>query len=273
MRLEYQDNIDMYLLGRMSDEEYIAFEAKCAENSELKEQLELTRDVKVAITDRSKMLTKIQEWDYEYDADKKKDKKAWMYWLYGTAAVLMAAFFLVPTRQTSETEEYIEVASANQESKDVTIIDNELNNTTEKIVTDQLLAQNNEDKQDVTGSDVKQEKDKVFSFGLPEFKERNPRGQDVEELELSKIKEEIRGVEQNILKLHQQLKDGKISKDFHDSSISLLKYQRDNLLWREARSLIETNRSNEALVILEELRGEKGPFRDKADSLYNEIIQ
>ena len=98
MRLEYQDNIDRYLLGRMSDEERKSFEIKCAGNQELKEQLEHTRDVRTVISERSKMLAKIQEWDDEYDVKKKmaSHKTTWVYWLSGIAAILVIGFFLLP---------------------------------------------------------------------------------------------------------------------------------------------------------------------------------
>ena len=71
--------------------------------------------------------------------------------------------------------------------------------------------------------------------------------------------------------LRQQLKEGEISQDFYDSSMSLLRYQTNQLLWKKVKLLVELGRKNEALEILEEMRREEGAFRNKADSLYNEI--
>lgn len=76
---------------------------------------------------------------------------------------------------------------------------------------------------------------------------------------------------QKMSQLRQQLKEGEISQDFYDSSMSLLRYQTNQLLWKKVKLLVELGRKNEALEILEEMRREEGAFRNKADSLYNEI--
>lgn len=273
MRLEYQDNIDRYLLGMMSNEERESFEAKCADNSELKEQLEHTRDVRTVISERSKMLAKIQEWDDEYDAKKKvaSNKVSRIYWLSGIAALLVIGFFLYPTIRPSEENDTRELTSINQKPQ------NKKNE--EKVMPDSdaknkeaehLLAQNYEKKSE-RGNTVKPEKEQVLSFGKTESESAIPQGQDGLGQELRNIEDDLNSVQHKMAQLHQQLNESAISQDFYDSSIGLLKYQRDYLSWRKTKILINLGRRNEALVILKEMRREKGSFRDKADSLYNEI--
>ena len=63
MKLEYQDNIDRYLMGQMSGKERESFETKCTENPELNEQLEHTRKVRTVISARSRILEMVQKWD------------------------------------------------------------------------------------------------------------------------------------------------------------------------------------------------------------------
>ena len=137
MRLDYQDSIDRYLLNRMSDKERKSFEAKCAEAPELKNQLEHTRKVRMAISARSRILEQVQKWDEEYEAEEQaakgktaeeksikvvmdktakiaelkatkfteekderknaRKKRLYVYWLSGIAAVFVIGFFLYPT--------------------------------------------------------------------------------------------------------------------------------------------------------------------------------
>jgi len=111
----------------------------------------------------------------------------------------------------------------------------------------------------------------VLSFGKSGFEPANPQGQGDPEHELRRIEEDIYSVLQKIYQLRQQLNEGEINRNFYDSSISRLKYQTNQLLWKKVKLLIELDCKNEALEILEEMRREEGAYRNKADSLYNEI--
>ena len=273
MRLEYQDDIDRYLLGRMSDEERALFEAKCAENPELKEQFEHTQDVKAVISERCKMLVKIQEWDDEYDANDKvtSNKVTWIYWLSGIAAVFVIGFFLYPVIRPLNLDGTEELASISQEPQNkMTEGNDDSGSCVKNNETEHLLAQNDEMKGEMPNA-AKPGKGQVLSFGKAGFEPANPQGQNEREHELSRIEEDIYGVMQKMFQLRQQLNEGEISQDFYDSSVGLLKYQRDHLSWRKARLLVELGHRNEALEILEEMRREEGAFQNKADSLYNEI--
>ena len=52
MKIEYQDKIDRYILGEMSAEERTDFEKQVAQNAELQELLEFTKNVNTAIKSR-----------------------------------------------------------------------------------------------------------------------------------------------------------------------------------------------------------------------------
>lgn len=274
MRLEYQDNIDRYLLGRMSDEERKSFEIKCAGNQELKEQLEHTRDVRTVISERSKMLAKIQEWDDKYDAKKKVATHktiTWMYWLSGIAAIFVIGFFLYPIIRPSELDGIEELASTNQKQHNVVTNGSNVSDSCAKEKKlEHLLAKNDEKKCEKPHT-VKPENEEALSFGKTGFGPASPQEQGGQESELKEIEEDCNIIKQRITQLSQQLYEGKINQDVYDSSIGLLKYQRDRLLWEKAKIFVVLGRRNEALDILKEMRQEEGMFRNKADSLYNEI--
>ncbi len=273
MRLEYQDNIDRYLLDKMTNEERMSFEAKCAENPELKEQLEHTQDVRTVISERNKMLAKIQEWDDEYDAKKRvaSNKVSRIYWLSGIAALLVIGFFLYPVIRQSDHIGTGELASTNQEPQNVVVNGHDMPDSCVKDKEpEHLLAQNDEKKSEKTHT-AKPENEQVLSFGKTGFEPASSQGQEEQEHELRQIEEDRNTINQRMTQLDQQLNEGEISQEFYDSSIGLLKYQRDRLSWEKAKLLINLSRKNEALDILKEMRREEGAFRNKADSLYNEI--
>lgn len=273
MRLEYQDNIDRYLLDKMTDEERMSFEAKCAESLELKEQLEHTRDVRTVISERSKMLAKIQEWDDEYDAKKKmaSHKTTWVYWLSGIAAILVIGFFLYPLIHPSELNGNGELASTNQKPQNVVTDGNDMPDSCVKDKEPEHLLAQNDDKKSEKAQTAKPDNEQVLSFGKTGFEPASSQGQEGQKDELRQIEEDRNTIKQRMTQLGQQLNEGKISQEFYDSSIGLLKYQRDRLSWKKAKLLINLGRNNEALDILKEMRREEGAFRNKADSLYNKI--
>ena len=73
MKIEYQDHIDDYLLGRMSDEDSKVFEQELKNDDELREQMEFTKDVQTATKSRNEKLAKMREWedDYEWEDDRR----------------------------------------------------------------------------------------------------------------------------------------------------------------------------------------------------------
>lgn len=274
MRLEYQDNIDRYLLGRMSDEERALFEAKCAENPELKEQLEHTQDVKAVITERSKMLERIQEWDEEYNEEKKaaaRKKRSAIYWSSGIAAAFVAGYFLLPAVNNSESERMGNVISMNTDNSEVSPTGNLNDSIGVSNEQDKLLAKNEPKERSEKRSTSKLGDEQVLSFANDkEFVSSQESKEDLEK-ELGRVDGEIRVVKEKQSQLTQKLKSGEIRKSVYDSRMYMLKFQRDELYWQKSNLLMNLNRRNEAIELLDEIRNEEGVFQSKADSLYNEL--
>ncbi len=67
MKIDYQDRIDEYLLHRMSEEERLAFEKEVNSDKELQEQLSFTEDIQQVLKSRNEKLTKMAEWQNDYD--------------------------------------------------------------------------------------------------------------------------------------------------------------------------------------------------------------
>lgn len=67
--------------------------------------------------------------------------------------------------------------------------------------------------------------------------------------------------------LEQERASGEIDQVVYETTVSLLKNQRDNLCWRELTILLSMNRKEEAMAILDELRKVEGRFQHRADSL------
>ena len=121
MKKDFQDRIDEYILGRMTDEDKAQFEAEVNQDESKREQLEFTRDVKGAISSREDKMAKLKMMQRMYDhkhqqvaasmratgtddcqcssapqyaAEKKPSKQIW-WWASGIAAVLVIGLFVV----------------------------------------------------------------------------------------------------------------------------------------------------------------------------------
>ena len=121
MKNDFQDRIDEYILGRMSDEDKAQFEVEINQNESKREQFEFTRNVKGAITSREDKMAKLKIMQRMYDREhnqvaasmratgtddcqyspaphhveeKKPSKRIW-WWASGIAAVLIIGLFVV----------------------------------------------------------------------------------------------------------------------------------------------------------------------------------
>lgn len=121
MKKDFQDRIDEYILGRMTDEDKAQFEAEVNQDESKRERLEFTRDVKGAISSREDKMAKLKMMQRMYDrkhqqvaasmratgtddcqcssapqyaAEKKPSKQIW-WWASGIAAVLVIGLFVV----------------------------------------------------------------------------------------------------------------------------------------------------------------------------------
>lgn len=99
MNEEYQERIDNYLLGRLSDAEKRCFEQDLENNAELKDQYEYTKAVKDVLT-MDNIEHTISNWNQVYNEEKKQDKsklvslRRGLYWASGIAAVFVIGFFM-----------------------------------------------------------------------------------------------------------------------------------------------------------------------------------
>ena len=132
MEKDFQDRIDEYLLGRMTDEEKARFEAEVNQDESKKEQLEFTRNVKGAISSREDKMAKLKIMQRMYDrehqqvaasmratgtddchyspgpqcAEKKPSKRIW-WWASGIAAVFVIGLFtLAPFNEDQSTTDF-----------------------------------------------------------------------------------------------------------------------------------------------------------------------
>jgi len=100
MKEQYEDRIDAYLLGKMTDQERLQFEEDVKSDPELKEELEFARDVKAALESRAEKLMAIKQWSRKYEQEMagavpaRKTPRQGLYWAGGIAAVLVLGFFL-----------------------------------------------------------------------------------------------------------------------------------------------------------------------------------
>ena len=120
MKKDFQDRIDEYILGRMTDEDKAQFEAEVNQDESKRERLEFTRDVKGAISSREDKMAKLKMMQRMYDrkhqqvaasmqatgtddcqcssapqyAETKSSKRIW-WWASGIAAVVVLGLFVV----------------------------------------------------------------------------------------------------------------------------------------------------------------------------------
>ena len=121
MKKDFQDRIDEYLLGRMSDENKAQFEAEVNQDESKREQLEFTKDVKSAITSREDKMAKLKMMQRMYDrehqqvaasmratgtddcqyapasqyVEEKRPSRRILWWASGIAAMLVIGLFVV----------------------------------------------------------------------------------------------------------------------------------------------------------------------------------
>lgn len=273
MRLEYQDSIDRFLLDRMTDDERNSFEKKCAGNPELEEQLEHTKNVKRVISERNELLAKFQEWDDEYNANKNAaihNKRKWIYGISGVAAAIIVGYFLFAPSNISTPEASSELISK-KTNKEIPIVDSIAINSEKALAQKDLLAKNEVGKKDKKNSTPHIDDEQVFSFSNNNIGKANTSQADLDEKELESVIERIKVITRRLSDLEREQASGDIEQIVYESSVSLLKHQRDRLCWRQSIILLNMSRKSEALTILDELRRTKGQYQHKADSLYNAL--
>lgn len=254
MKIELQDNIDDYLLNRMSDDERVLFEAELASDSELQEQLKFTEDVRNAIRSRNEILAKMKEWEAEYKREEQRNvaaayratgsgydccsapapnkniykekplrTKRIILWSSGVAAVFIAGLFMVRA----------------------------LFFTGDNLGYDTYFTQEGMFRSGSDYSDI----DSMLKLN---------RYEDA----LLKIEEEFKALYMDSLEISS---DMQLDAEQRDYKLMQVKELRDDLKWMEIHALLGLNRMGEALRLLNELRVTEGYYKESAESLYNRM--
>ena len=257
MKIEFQDRIDDYLLGRMSDEERNSFESDAAEDAELKEQLQFTETVRQATKSRNDKLAAMEEWkdDYVWEDERvaaaspaeyrptgsgynycpapstyktrsmpRSSGRKFLYWISGIAAVFVVGFFLIQNLYVANSPvEYMPSPRMNDMSLRAGSDNSEI---------ELLLSQKKYD----------------------------------EALEL--IQEKYLAVQDDSLDIVQ---DETMDAEQKEYDMQIVKDKQNELKWLKAHALLGLSQQETALRILDELRSEEGYYQMAADSLYDHI--
>lgn len=252
MKIEFQDHIDDYLLGKMSEEDSKSFEQEMKNDNELREQVEFTKAAQTATKSRNEKLTKIQEWDddYKWSNDRRvataqyhptgsgynyspvppsentfiksrSSRKNFLYLISGIAAIFIAGFLL-------------------------------FNNA----------FYGSKSHMEITYCPLQMEYGSMRGGNSFENIEKLLIGKDYKSA-LSKIEKE----EKN-LKKYAIIADSIDDEDQREYEKNVIRLYHDELIWMKVFALVGLNRRKDAIVVLEELRAKDNAFKEQADSLY-----
>ena len=240
MRIEYQDKIDEYLLNRMSEKERWLFETVVAQNEELKEQLEFTKQLRAAVKSRKEKLTKISEWQ--------EDKK-----------VAMAGMQQRATGSEYPATEYRKSSRPYQKRLRVVIWSL---GCIAIIVTVLFI---------FTPLHVVEDKAHRVPLSYENIK-ANTNYSAIEQLIKQKMYEQaIHAIEQEEQSLKSDLmpiKGEKTKKERQVYDAELLEEKSDELMWLKANALLGLGKDEEGMNLLNLLRRKEGKYQQSADSLY-----
>ena len=249
MKIEFQDHIDNYLLGRMSDEDSKAFEQELKLNEELREQMEFTKDVQTATKSRNEKLAKMQEWedDYEWEDDRgvaaaryrptgsgfescpapsieharimpRSSGRKYLYWISGIAAIFIVGFFLIHNYMGSEEDMMFNSSSIEYS----TMRGGGNYENIEKLLVD-----------------------KNYEDAMKQIK--------IEEAKIAEQRIATDSIPDDERRAYDQM---------------LIQEKADELSWMKVYALLGVGKRDDALQILDGLRHTEGEYKEKADSLY-----
>lgn len=250
MRLEFQDNIDRYVLGHMTDNERLEFEEKLSMNDELKEQMELTKAVRDVLErfEDVEILERIERMEEDAEREKsgykatgsgyertvactryeeetpRSSKRHVLYWISGIAALFIVGFFLFKNVYFVEDAD-VAYSPRPQGVSTIRGIDS---------TTENLLA-----KADYQGAfdRIVTLEDEIATELMMIDREINSRGGGMDEKLAYKQKE--------------------------------LKVRQEELSWLKVQALLGLNRKEEAIALLDKIRNSESEYKEQADSLYN----
>lgn len=255
MKIDYQDRIDDYLLGRMSDEAKEAFERDLEKNEGLREQMEFAKDVQTVIRSRNEKLAKMGEWQDEYELEDEHHVAAaeyratgsgyantpdpsmrrprsmpWsssrniLYWLSGIAAVFVVGFFLSKTVFFGGKDE--------MQYCPLLIEDGSIRTGGDYAMIERLLI----------GKD--------YNNALIQIEREEKRLAEQCAVTDTATNEERRAYDQMFFRM-----------------------KTDELTWLKVYALLGLDRYDEAVQLLDQLRMSDGEYKENADSLYNIITK
>lgn len=253
MKIEFQDQIDKYVLDQMDNAERTAFEQEAAQDTELQEQLQFTQNVASATKSREEKLAKMEDWgdDYVFEDDGRaaaakyrptgsgydacpspSEKKIYvtpsssgklLYWISGIAAVFIVGFFLVNNLFVTES------------GSPVSPLPYEYGNM-----------RGGTDYSDVERMLV----DKDFASAL---------------VLIEKCEKELTD---EIVALKQDTVQDNERKNYN---WQLIESKKDDLNWLKVQSLLGLGQKDKAVELLNSIRKSNSGYSLKADSLYNTL--
>lgn len=254
MKQEYQDQIDKYVLGQMDDTEKSEFEQEAAQNTELQEQLQFTKDVTSATKSREEKLAKMENWedDYVFEDERRvaasnyrptgsgydacpspsaeqtfakprsSGKKAF-YWISGIAAIFIAGFFLVNN---------LFVMESGNPASPLPYEYGNMRGGTEFTSIEELL------------------ESRDFESALVQIEEKE-----------QELADEMALLEQDSVQDNER----------KEYELQLIKSKKDDLNWLKVLSLLGLGQNDKAVELLNTIRKSNSGYSLQADSLYNTL--
>lgn len=265
MKIDFQDRIDDYLLDRMSDEERKCFESDTAEDAELKEQLQFTETVQQAIESRNEKLAAMEEWkdDYVWEEERvatafaaeyratgsgydycpaptmesrrvaiSSPFKKMLYWVSGIAAIFIVGVFVFNIYRPSAPEIAMETTSRPSGTP--------------------------RSNGNVSFRGRSQDMDIESQLAMGDYS-----------VALTRLEKDEAGIKSDLMLIERELYSrGECREDAMTKKDSL-ETKLVRVLYLKAKALIGLERTDEARLVLDEIRQSKSEFGIKADSLYH----
>lgn len=245
MNIDYQDRIDNYLLGRMSAQQRLDFEAELSSNAELKDQLAFTSQMMTASKSHSDKLAAIKSWNSDYKWQNRyaaassgnHRNRHIIYWASSIAAVLIAGFFIV-----GNIVQHQKIAAPNYGSS----------------------------AQSPAGSYDFPLGDAVLRSGSSYQHIVSLLQQQQYEKALYEIQHEYADLESASKEISQAASTDDERQQYQ---LQVIEAQQEDLNWLKVFALLGLDRKSEARAILNTLRQSEGYYQQMADSLYKRIFR
>ncbi len=253
-----QDRIDDYVLGCMSEDDKILFEKELETNVELREQYNYTKLVKESVCEQAMLDELMEQWDEEIEHERTMNREL-------TSACSDIKYDAVVP--------HLDVASK-EESKPKRKIWYWVSGIAAVILVGLFVM-----------NPFNREPDIVFSGNI--LSENTARGAgdlyEIQELiKKGNYKEALALIEEYEKEMKMsELSDicYNVNDSVYDEMLEQLEYERmqkkmrlDDLSWLKVYAYIGLGRNDDAKTLLEQIRKVPGEYKEKADSLYNVML-